>query len=155
MWFKRNKNKPVVPVARPLTIQRVCALFDAKGWTYQFDEESLTLETGFQGFPLNIITAEDGLHVLATRSSDNLSADRFPEVLAWAEDFNNNRAFPTAMVFQVEDNMVHVGANFAIPDAWEYTDEQLDEWLECGISGIVDISEAFYATFDPLSKEEA
>lgn len=149
MWFKRNKNKPGGPAARPLTLERVYSVFDNKDWTYQLAQDNLSLATGFHGLPLRIVTIGDGLHVIATCRSDELTAERFPEVLTWVEDFNNDHAFPTAIAFYDDDNMVAVGANFAIPGSWEYTDNQLDEWLECGISGTVDLSKAFYTTFDP------
>lgn len=155
MWFKKDKDKPVGPVARPVNIERICAVFDENGWTYDFDEENSVLETGFEGLYFRIITNDVNLHVLTTCVSEKLTLERFPEVLAWVEEYHSNNPFPTAVALHDEENnTVRMGADFAIPGKWDYTDAQLMEWLNCGISGILDVCKEFFAAFDPEFLEE-
>lgn len=151
MWFKKGGSAAKGPVARPISIERVCAAFDEQGWGYDFNAESAVLSSTFDDISFRIIT--NGPHLLATIicATDNLTADRLGEFLAWIKNYHDRATFPTVVaLYDPEDsNLLRMGADFALPGAWDYTDAQLHEWLHVAIMSIVEVATAFFEEFDP------
>lgn len=150
MWFKKDKAEAAGPDARPLTIDRIRTIFDENEWAYEFDEENGVIETIFDNIFLRFITNGGNLHALTTAVSENLTVDRFPDLMAWIANYHSERSFPTVVaLLNQEEDQLSMGADFAIPGAWDYTDKQLMEWVDCGISGMIHVVTTFFEDFDP------
>lgn len=149
MWFKKNKATPAGPETRPLTFESVRSVFEKNDWPHMLEEVAgdPIIRTHADGIISSVFAVDMGFTVLRAWPLAWLTEERFPEVLAWVEGFNNNSPFPTVAVYQEED-MWALHASFLIPNHWEYTDEQLKVWLECGIFGVMDVGNAFFTAFN-------
>lgn len=151
MWFNKKKEQPAGPVTRPLSFERVHALFVEKEWPYLLEgsQEEPILRTQSGGIISSVFAVDLGITVLRSWPLKWLTEERFPEVLAWVEGFNNNSPFPTVLLYQDEgDNYWNLSASFLIPDHWEYTDAQLEEWVKNGIFGVMDVGNDFFTAFN-------
>lgn len=147
MWFNKNKANPAGPVTRPLSFENVQSVFVKNDWPHTINEADQVLMTHAEGIISNIFAVEFGIFIMRDWPLEWLTDERFAEVLAWAEDFNNNNPFPTVTVYQV-DGTWFLSAGFLIPNNWEYSDGQLSEWLKCGIFGVMDVGQAFFPAFN-------
>lgn len=121
---------------------------------FQFNEtgNEYTLLTAFSGISFEIRHLEPNIALVCTVAADDITADRFENVLEWVETYNNSHAFPTAAALKDEPrNLTALGATFVIPGQWEYTDEQFADWLSSGIHGVVDAATSFLAEFSPAA----
>lgn len=138
------------PELKPLSIERVQALFDEHGWRYDVIEDGKSIATGFSGIGMHVRSFKAGLVIVSTLALDNLYLDRFDEVLQWVERYNLFNAFPSATALQDPVNgRAMFGANYSLPSHWEYTDEQFEAHMSSGIEGVVNASRDFLGEFAP------
>lgn len=134
----------------PLSLERVQALFDQQGWNYDLQPERQSLRTGFSGIGMEIKYLAPTITVVTTVAVDVITAERFDEVLAWVERYNNEHTFPTAAALQDEErNLTALGATYSLPGQWDYTDEQFAAHISSAIEGIVNASRDFLGDFAP------
>lgn len=107
-----------------------------------------TLITACAGVRFKIRHVEPNIALVSTVAVEKLGADRFMQALEWVEHYNSTRAFPSAVALRDEEHdLAALGATFAIPGTWEYTDTQFTDWLSSGIHRIVDAATEFQAEF--------
>lgn len=152
MWFKKNRAATNGPVALPISIERVCAVFDKQGWDYYCDAENLILWTSFNDISFSISSHSQQIEATIICDTDKLTADRFSELLAWIEKYHNgNNPFPTMVALHGQENrkLLRMAAGVSLPNAWDYTDTQLQAWSRVTLVSIVKAGTAFYEEFDP------
>ena len=138
------------PELRPLSLERVAATFDELGWKYDLHPESQAIRTGFSGIGMEIKFLAPTVSIVSTVAVDVITADRFEEVRTWDEDYNLRNAFPSASAFEdTQRNLAALGATFALPGYWDYTDEQFQAHLTSGIQGVVNCARDFLGHFAP------
>lgn len=138
----------------PLTIERVRAFFNAQGWQYHDGSAQESVRTGFNGMGLEINRVAPNLFVTTSVAVEDVTADRYPEVLAWVERQNNTKAFPTATALKDEGrNLAALGVSYTIPGYWEHTDEQFAAHLTTGIESVLNTAREFLSEFAPAVLE--
>lgn len=138
------------PELKQLSLERVVAAFDEFGWKYDLHPESQALRTGFSGIGMEIKFLAPNVSIVSTVAVDVITADRYEEVRAWVEDYNLRNAFPSASAFRdTQRDLAALGATFAIPGYWDYTDEQFEAHLSSGIQGVVNCARDFLGHFAP------
>lgn len=139
----------------PLTIERVRVFFDAQGWQYHDGSAPESVRTGFNGMGLEITRVAPNCFVATSVAVEDVTADRYPEVLAWVERQNNTKAFPTATAILDDDrNLTALGVSYTIPGYWEYTDEQFAAHLTTGIESVLTSAREFLSEFAPAVLEK-
>ena len=156
MWFKKDTNTSPGIETRPLSLARVRSLFDAQGWTYEFNEADQILTSGFAFTPVQILSNDSDLTVITMARSEKVTAAHLPEVLDWIESAHENHPFPTITAAVDEDtNQLTAITTFTIPGAMEYSDTQLLEWVNLGIDAMQVAFTSFFETFDPAPLDGA
>lgn len=139
----------------PLSMQRVKAFFDDKGWAYEEDENGLVLHTGFSGVGMDVKFFAPSVSIVTTVAVDIVTANRFDEVLSWVEAHNYQKAYPSlAALKDVERDITALGASYTLPGQWEYTDHQFASHLFTGIQGLVQAARDFLGQFAPQVLED-
>lgn len=138
------------PNMQPLSLERVTALFDAENWQYELHEATQTIQTGFSGIGMEIKFIAPTLNLITTVAVDTVTADDFDKVLAWVESYNYQKAFPTVTALKDDSrNLTALGAAYALPGYWEYTDTQFSTHMHTGIQSMVQVSRDFLGDFAP------
>lgn len=138
------------PDLQPLSLERVAATFNELGWKYDLHPESQALRTGFSGIGMEIKFLAPTVSIVSTVAVDVITADRYEDVRTWVEDYNLRNAFPSASAFEdTQRNLAALGATFALPGYWDYTDEQFQAHLTSGIQGVVNCAREFLGHFAP------
>lgn len=133
----------------PISLERVAAMFDREGWKYDRIDAN-TLRTGFSGIGMEIKYAEPAIMFVTTAAVDVVTADRLHEVLTWVEEHNAVNAYPTLSAGRDDErNLCSIGATYAMPSNWEYTDEQFAKHVATGIQGMVSAARDFLRDFAP------
>lgn len=147
--MSETASKPLQPL-KPLSIERVREYFDAQGWKYEDGSSPQSIRTGFAGMGLEVAYFAPNLAVTTSVAVDAITADRYEEVLAWAESYNNANAFPSvSAVRDPQRNLAALGAVYSMPGFWEYTDTQFAAHLSSGIEGVLNASRDFLSHFAP------
>lgn len=143
------------PQLSPVSMERVTAFFDDKGWNYELDANGVVLHTGFSGVGMDVKFLAPSISIVTTVAVDIVTANRFEEVLSWVEAYNYEKAYPSlAALEDTERDITALGASYTLPGQWEYTDHQFASHIFTGIQGLVQAARDFLAQFAPQVLEQ-
>ncbi|XCB29332.1 YbjN domain-containing protein [Arcanobacterium hippocoleae] len=122
-------------ITAPVSIERICAIFDAAGWKYNLADSEL--QSGFGGKPF-IITYNTESNCLDLTSLLISGVSEIPEndVLGFIEEWHHTKILPKAYLFRTEDGeaLIRLEHMLLFADAEERifgaTDAQLAGYLE-------------------------
>ena len=142
-WFKNAASDAPTPV----TLTRLAGALDRIDFTYDLSKDQIG--TGFNGFPMKLSLVGDGAFILAEAFAVDkyLPKDRFPEVVRWANSWNAEAVFGTALPILTEDDIVALQVDVSVLTAEGATNEQLDTNLAAILSGLDQTIDSFSEAF--------
>lgn len=134
----------------PIDLDRVRGFFRDNHVHFAETGTGYSLVTRFSGVAIEIRHTPPNVALVSSAAVDDIGADRFDDVLAWVERYNDSHTFPTTTAIQDRDRRITaLGVTFVLPGQWGYTDEQFADWVGSGINGVVDAVTSFVKEFSP------
>ena len=142
-WFKNAAAGAPTPV----TLTRLAGALDRIDFTYDLSKDQI--DTGFNGFPMKLSLVGDGAFILAEAFAVDkyLPKDRFPQVVRWANSWNAEAVFGTALPILTDDDIVALQVDVSVLTAEGATNEQLDTNLAAILSGLDQTIDSFSEAF--------
>lgn len=137
-----NRSEPTPPPAEqggqvptPFTRERMAEYMQREEYSYDLDSDGDVM-TGFKkhGFYLLANGAEDEVLTVRGRWNRSLPADQRYALLDALNDWAVERIWPKGYVREDDDGTLAVFGEFSVDLEDGATDEQLAQYLDCGIS---------------------
>lgn len=141
-WFSDKDSSPASAL-RPLTQERIIALFESEEWSYGIDDDGdLGGRWGHTFFYFFLTGPEKEILNISARFLMPIPADKVEDTRLFIEDWHRDHYWPKAFTFTNDEGDVRVGADFALDYEHGVSDEQLRRQARCMIGTTMQLTEA-------------
>ena len=151
-WFNRSAHQDTV---RPVTQDRIAALFDREEWHYKIDDDG-DLMGWWDANPYYFILAGENKEILQIVGylDQSIGQEHLSELRVFIEDWHRDHYWPKAyFLTDPETGELRLSASVPIDDEFGVTDAQLFQHVKCGLGTIGQIFDAAVEHFHLVTPE--
>lgn len=140
----------VASAMRPVSLERVCAIFDQDNYRYEYSREEEQIDIGFDGFGFRFRLAGEQNEIIHMTSAylEPIELAQEEELLQFIEDWHRDRIWPKLFYINYNEIELRINAEYAFDCERGINDQQLYQLIKCFVGTS---HQAFTALIDQLN----
>lgn len=121
---------------RPVTLERVCAIFDADEFRYEYSKEDEQIDIGFDGFGFRFRLAGEENEIIHMTSAylESIDLALKEDLLQFIEDWHRDKIWPKLFYLNRNEIELRVNAEYAFDCEDGISDKQLKQLITCFVA---------------------